>query len=346
MKNKLSKYLTIVALAIFFSPAFSSAYFSPGQTLNPTCSPTDAGCDISPSSTGAYSASGNGISVSAGGVFSLVLDGNSLQALASGLSLNINGLSTTSILHDGDFIPIRSTDGQTYKVTKNDLLSGVTGSLSYQGTWDASSGNPETCNVANTNHYFVSSTSGSGYNIGDWAICNGTIWQQISNSTVVSSVFGRVGAVIASSGDYTALQITNTPAGDISSPNVQGALNELDNEKESKITAGLASQYYRGDKTWQPLNKTTIGISKISDIDVPAYTGNAGKMLVVNGTADGLTWASALTTSLTSGSLFIGDSSGKAKATALSGDATINSDGLLTIAENSVALGNKSSKSY
>lgn len=49
----------------------------------------------------------------------------------------------------------------------------------------------------------------------------------------VSSVFGRSGAVVAVAGDYTATQITNTPAGNIAATNVQAALNELDSEKEA-----------------------------------------------------------------------------------------------------------------
>lgn len=48
----------------------------------------------------------------------------------------------------------------------------------------------------------------------------------------VSSVFTRTGAVVAASGDYTATQITNTPAGSIAATNVQTALNELDTEKQ------------------------------------------------------------------------------------------------------------------
>ena len=44
----------------------------------------------------------------------------------------------------------------------------------------------------------------------------------------VISVFTRTGAVAAASGDYTASQVTNTPAGNVSSTDVQGAINELE----------------------------------------------------------------------------------------------------------------------
>lgn len=59
---------------------------------------------------------------------------------------------------------------------------------------------------------------------------SGSAYFQLSVSPV-SSVFGRTGVVVSNSGDYTALQITNTPAGGISATTVQAAINELDSEK-------------------------------------------------------------------------------------------------------------------
>lgn len=60
---------------------------------------------------------------------------------------------------------------------------------------------------------------------------SGSIYIEISPSEV-TSVFGRSGAVTAQSGDYNALQITNTPSGSISATTVQAAINELDTEKQ------------------------------------------------------------------------------------------------------------------
>lgn len=81
----------------------------------------------------------------------------------------------------------------------------------------------------------------------------------------VSTVFGRTGTVVAVSGDYTATQVTNTPAGNIASTTVQAALNELDTEKEPAITIGTSTQYYRGDKTMQTLNKAAVGLSSVDN---------------------------------------------------------------------------------
>ena len=55
----------------------------------------------------------------------------------------------------------------------------------------------------------------------------------------VTSVFTRTGDVVAAASDYDAIQIDNTPAGDIIATDVQGAIDELDLEKTS--SADLAS---------------------------------------------------------------------------------------------------------
>lgn len=60
-------------------------------------------------------------------------------------------------------------------------------------------------------------------------------------SSSVTSVFSRTGAVVATSGDYSASQITNTPAGNIAATNAQSALNELDTEKLSATDASVTN---------------------------------------------------------------------------------------------------------
>ena len=54
----------------------------------------------------------------------------------------------------------------------------------------------------------------------------------------VSSVFGRTGAVAAQSGDYSAAQVSNTPAGGVVATTVQAAINELDAEKAPAAHVG------------------------------------------------------------------------------------------------------------
>lgn len=59
---------------------------------------------------------------------------------------------------------------------------------------------------------------------------------EASAAAPVQSVFSRTGTVVSANGDYTASQITNVPSGNISSTNVQAALNELDSEKQATLT--------------------------------------------------------------------------------------------------------------
>src|SRR3989338_6310432 len=39
-------FLWLIAATVFLSPYLTFAYFAPGETLNPSCSPGDSGCDI------------------------------------------------------------------------------------------------------------------------------------------------------------------------------------------------------------------------------------------------------------------------------------------------------------
>jgi len=112
--------------------------------------------------------------------------------------------------------------------------------MEFQGAWNASTNTPTLADgVGNTGDVYRVSVAGtqnlgSGsqtFDVGDFAIYNGSIWQWSGGSDAVQSVFGRQGIVTAQSGDYTATQITNTPAGGIAATTVQAAINELDTEK-------------------------------------------------------------------------------------------------------------------
>ena len=64
-----------------------------------------------------------------------------------------------------------------------------------------------------------------------------------SLGSALLSVFGRTGAVTAQAGDYVANQITNTPAGNLASTEVQAALNEL----QTELDAATAHLGHRSD---------------------------------------------------------------------------------------------------
>ena len=78
------------------------------------------------------------------------------------------------------------------------------GDLNYQGTWNASTNTPTlTSSVGTKGYYYVVDVAGStnlngitDWQIGDWAIYNGTIWQKVDNTDAVTSVNGATGAVV------------------------------------------------------------------------------------------------------------------------------------------------------
>lgn len=109
----------------------------------------------------------------------------------------------------------------------------------------------------------------------------------IANAGVgaVSSVFGRTGAVTAVSGDYTAGQITNTPAGGIAAITVQTAINELDTEK-----ANLASPTFTGTpaSTTPSAADSTTKIATTAFVQGELTTGLALKAPIASPTFTGV----------------------------------------------------------
>ena len=85
----------------------------------------------------------------------------------------------------------------------------------------------------------------------------------------VTSVFTRTGAVTAQSGDYTATQVTNTPAGGISATNVQTALNQLDTLK-----APLASPALTGT----PTAPTAAALTSTTQLATTAFVTTANAL--------------------------------------------------------------------
>ncbi len=82
-------------------------------------------------------------------------------------------------------------------------INGLLGGSQYQGTWNASTNTPALASgVGTKGYYYIVSVAGStnldgitDWNLGDWAIYDGTAWQQVDNTDAVVSVNGFTGAV-------------------------------------------------------------------------------------------------------------------------------------------------------
>lgn len=82
-------------------------------------------------------------------------------------------------------------------------INGLIGGSIYQGTWNASTNTPALASgVGTKGYYYIVSVAGTtnldgitDWAVGDWAIYDGTAWQQVDNTDAVVSVNGFTGAV-------------------------------------------------------------------------------------------------------------------------------------------------------
>jgi hypothetical protein len=103
-------------------------------------------------------------------------------------------------------------------------INGLIGGSIYQGVWNAATNTPTlTSGVGTDGYYYIVNVAGNtnlngitNWNIGDWAIFHGGVWQKVDNTDAVVSVNGYTGAVSLVSSDVpeglTNLYFTNTRA--------------------------------------------------------------------------------------------------------------------------------------
>lgn len=142
-----------------------------------------------------------------GGTSQSVLDAiDSLQS-------QINTLIPSQTGNAGKFL---TTNGTT---TSWATAGGGSGGLSYQGTWNASTNTPTLASSTGTNgYYYIVSTAGStnlngitDWQVGDWLLFNGSVWQKIDQTNSVTSVNSKTGAVTLTYTDVNAIgSITST----------------------------------------------------------------------------------------------------------------------------------------
>jgi hypothetical protein len=122
----------------------------------------------------------------------------------------VSGLGTASIKDAGVANGVATLDGGG-TVPVSQLPAAVLGALSYQGTWNASTNTPTlTSSVGTKGYYYVVNVAGStnlngitDWQVGDWAVYNGSVWQKIDNTDAVTSVNGYTGTVVLGYGDIT-----------------------------------------------------------------------------------------------------------------------------------------------
>jgi hypothetical protein len=122
-------------------------------------------------------------------------------------AVTLNNASVTAKILTGINITggtVQATDTMLTAFGKlQNQINGLIGSTIYQGTWNASTNTPALASgVGVRGYYYIVSVAGNtnldgitDWFIGDWAIFDGTAWQQVDNTDAVVSVNGQTGAV-------------------------------------------------------------------------------------------------------------------------------------------------------
>lgn len=176
-----------------------------------------------------------------------------------------------------------------YTTTEKNKLAGIASGaeVNVNADWNATSGDAEILNkptipsiagLATTT--YVDSQDATKQN----TLVSGTNIKTIEGQSVLGS-----GNIDLTKSDVGLANVDNTS--DLNKP-ISTATQTALNAKENTITAGTTSQYYRGDKTFQTLDKTAVGLSNVdntSDVNKPISTAtqtalNAKQDTLVSGT--------------------------------------------------------------
>jgi hypothetical protein len=136
-------------------------------------------------------------------------------------------MGDTAIFNSALYECLATTTG-SFDPSKWNVIASL-GSVVYVGTWSASSNSPTLADgVGAKGFYYVVSAAGTqnlgsgsiDFQVSDWVIYNGTIWQKVDNSQA----------------PVTAADVDFTPNGDITATNVQDAIVEVRDDTDTKLS--------------------------------------------------------------------------------------------------------------
>ena len=112
------------------------------------------------------------------------------------------------------------------KVPVAQLPASVVGALAFQGTWNASTNTPALASGVGTNGFFYKvSVAGTtpidghaNWHVGDWIVFDATAWDQIDNFEAVTSVAGRMGAIVLTAADVSGALAVASNLSDVGNP--------------------------------------------------------------------------------------------------------------------------------
>lgn len=223
-----------------------------------------------------------------------------LTAAESNITSNdsdISGLDTRLTTAEGDITSLESSKQDVSEkgqpngyasldsngtVPVSQLPESVTGSLEFQGIWDASTNTPTLPDPTTVKgHYYKVSVEGTYlgevYHVGDWALSDGTAWEHIHTQETVSDVFGREGSIVAQESDYSSFYplLSDLAATDA---NVLANTTKLATIEEGADVTDATNVAAAG-----ALMSGVAGLDDLADVSVPSPSN--GQILAYNETS-------------------------------------------------------------
>ena len=228
--------------------------------------------------------------------------------------------STISITNLGSANGVATLDsGGTVPLSQ--IPASLQGGVSYQGTWNASTNSPIlTSSVGTKGYYYVVNVAGTtnldgitDWQVGDWAIFNGTVWQKIDNTDAVTSVNGYTGTVVLTYSDVGAPSVSGTNATGTWGIGISG--------NAGTVTNGVYTTGSYADPSWI----TSLATTKLSGTVTNAQLTNSA--VTINGSSVSLggsiTVTATASNALTIGTGLLGTSYNGSAAVTIAIDSTV-----------------------
>jgi hypothetical protein len=199
-------------------------------------------------------------------------DTHTLTGFGTAAELNAGSANGVATLDAGGTVPL------------SQIPASIQGGVSYQGTWNATTNTPTlTSSVGTKGYYYVVSVAGStnlngvtNWNVGDWAIFNGSAWEKVDNTDAVTSVNGYTGTVVLTQSDISGtVAIANGGTGQTTANSAFNAL--------APSQSGNTGKYLTTDGTntsWSTnAGGDVVGPSSATDNALARYDTTTGKLI-------------------------------------------------------------------